>query len=72
MKSIPEFIDGKILKQETIDQEFHSTNLIKLNAAYNVDKQLIRFKFLEALVRIAILKYPKAATPFDSVKQCFE
>lgn len=68
MKSIPELIDGKIVKAEQITEEFQVVNTIRVNAPYFTERYLCRFKFVEALVRIAILKFPKATTTFAAIK----
>lgn len=58
--SCADLIDGKVLKAADCDLEFVAANSIRVDYPYCPDRQLIRFKFLEAMVRIAISKYFKS------------
>ncbi len=70
VSSCPDLVDGKYLKAADCDLEFVAANSIRVDFPFCPDRQLIRFKFLEAIVRIAISKFYKTRlcdSVFDAV-----
>ena len=56
-----EFIDGKTFKLTDLDLNFVATNSgIKKNNPRNPERQLVRYQFMEFLVRITIDKFVKS------------
>lgn len=63
------------LKLSDIDILFYTTNAAIVKAAYNPDRALVRYQFLEIIVRIAMEKYHKnklCETPSEAVKMLFD
>lgn len=59
--NLSDLIDYKTLKLSDIDLEFISTKAGgKSKYQYLPERQLVRFQFMELLVRIAIVKYYKS------------
>ena len=55
------FIDGKTFKMSDLDLEFVATNAGQKSGNHrNPERQLIRFNFLEVLVRLSIDKFIKS------------
>ena len=71
-----DLVDYKSLKLSDIDLEFISTKAgIKEKHEFLPERQLVRFQFLELLVRIAIVKYYKSKiikTFSKGIITCFE
>ncbi|KAL4499138.1 hypothetical protein ABPG72_017040 [Tetrahymena utriculariae] len=63
--------DGKIIKSSDIEFNFIATNAQKEKHPRNPDKALIRFQFMEVLVRLAFDKYIKNKT-FSSFSEAFK
>lgn len=68
MSRCPDFVDGVDIKPSDLDLAFVSCNSIKSQWPYCPDRLLIRFKFLEAVVRLGIDKYFKTKVVDSYVK----
>jgi hypothetical protein len=63
------------LKFTDVDLEFVAANSLRADYPNFPDRQLIRLKFFEAVIRLALDKYYKSKicpTPFEAIKHCFE
>ncbi|CAI2371034.1 unnamed protein product [Moneuplotes crassus] len=71
-----ELVDYKSLKLSDIDLEFISTKAGgKTKHEFIPERQLVRFQFMEVLVRISIIKYFKSGllkTMEEAIKTCFQ
>jgi len=64
-------VDGKLIKLSEIDILFITTNAVSVKQPFNPDRALVRYQFMEILVRIAVDKYVKqkvCATPSEALK----
>jgi hypothetical protein len=68
MTRCPDLVDGTDIKPSDLDLAFVSCNSIKSVWPYCPDRLLIRFKFLEAVVRLGIDKYYKTKVVDSFVK----
>lgn len=59
MQQVPDLVDGVLLRATDVDLEFVAANSIRMTHEYFPDRQLIRCKFFEAVVRICLDKYYK-------------
>jgi|LauGreDrversion4_2_1035121.scaffolds.fasta_scaffold52384_3 hypothetical protein len=75
MNELPGFVDGQSLKSTDVDLEFVAANSLRAEYENFPDRQLIRMKFFEAVMRLALDKYFKSKmceTPFEAIKIAFE
>ena len=59
MQQVPDLVDGVLLRATDVDLEFVAANSIRMKQEYFPDRQLVRCKFFEAVVRICLDKYYK-------------
>jgi hypothetical protein len=55
-----DFIDGRTLRMSDLDLEFVATNAGSKANPRNPDRQLVRYKLMEVLVRLSIDKFYKS------------
>jgi len=67
----PDFVDGVSIRPTELDLAFSSSNSIKPMWSYCPERVLVRFKFLEAVVRLALDKYFKTKI-VDSCEKALE
>lgn len=60
MMECPGFVDSQTLKSNDVDLEYVAANSIRADYPNFPDRSLIRFKFLEAIIRLSIDKYYKS------------
>jgi hypothetical protein len=68
-------IDGFYLKANDIELAFVAANSLKADYPYFTDRNLVRSKFLEAIVRLALDKYFKTkicSTQLEALQKTFE
>lgn len=52
-------VDNKFLKLKDVDLNYVATNSVKEKNYLNPERNLVRYQFMEILVRIAVDKYYK-------------
>ena len=68
-------VDSKTVKSSDVDLEFVASNSQRYDYPHFTDRHLIRFKFLEALVRLAVARYFKSSiksTIPEAIETAFE
>ena len=70
-----DIVDGKLIKLSEMDILFITTNTVSVKLPFNPDRALVRYQFMEILVRIAFDKYLKnklCDSPSEAVRRLFQ
>lgn len=75
IQQCPDLVDGYNLKSSDVDLEYVASNSLRADYTNFPDRVLVRMKFLEAVVRLALSRYYKSKicnSAFEAIQKAFQ